>query len=104
MLRDEDGTSRPCFTTSALPISSSFGDAFGTRAGPGAARITDRDRAGAVVRDRPEHVDEFVFILRLHVDEVRDVPEIADIEEAVVRRAVVAAEPARSMQSATFRF
>src|SRR5205814_359366 len=63
------------------------------RARAGAARITDRDRAGIVISDRPEHVDEFIFILRLHMHEVRDVPEIADIEKPVMSRAVVAAQP-----------
>ena len=85
-------TSRPCCTTSALPISSSFGAAFGTAPVPAPRGITDGDWPGVVVGHRPEHVDEFVFILRLHVDEVRDMPEIADIEKAVMRRAVVAAE------------
>ena len=65
---------------------------FRLRAGAGAARITNRDRAGVVVRHRPKHVDEFVFILRLHVDDVRHVPQIADVEQAMVRRAVVAAQ------------
>ena len=82
----------PCWTTSALPISSSFGAGFRLRAGAGAARVADGDRAGVVVGHRPEHVDELVFILRLHVDDVRDVAQIADVEEAVVRWAVVAAQ------------
>ena len=43
---------------------------------------------------RPEHVDELVLVLGLHVDEVRDVAEVADVEEAVVGGAVVAAEAA----------
>ena len=62
------------------------------RAGAGAARVADGDRTRVVVRHRPEHVDEFVFILRLHVDDVGDVAQVADVEEAVVRRAVVAAQ------------
>ena len=41
---------------------------------------------------RPEHVHKLVFILGLHVDDVWHVAQVADIEEAVVRRAVVAAE------------
>ena len=45
-----------------------------------------------MVGHRPEHVDEFVFILRLHVHDVGDVAEVADVEEAVMRRAVVAAQ------------
>src|SRR5204863_9474035 len=49
-------------------------------AGARAARITNRNRPAVVVRDGPEHVDELVFILRLHVDEVRDVTEVADVE------------------------
>ena len=65
---------------------------FRLRAGAGAARITNRDRARVVVRHRPEHVDELVFILRLHMHDVRNVPQIADVEQAVMRRAVVAAQ------------
>ena len=85
-------TSRPCCTTSALPISSRLRCVLWLRARAGAARITNRDRAGVVVRHRPKHVDKFIFILRLHVHDVRNVPQIADIEQAVMRRAVVAAQ------------
>ena len=71
----------------------------------GAARVADGDGAGVVVRHGPEHVDEFVLILRLHVDDAGDVAEVADVEEAVMGRAVVAAErPPRSMQRRTGRF
>ena len=37
---------------------------------------------------------EFVLVLRLHVDDSGDAAEVADVEEAVVRRAVVAAQAA----------
>ena len=65
---------------------------FGFRAGADAARIADGDGAGMVVRHRPEHVAEFVFVLRLHVDDSGNGAQVADVEEAVVRRAVVAGE------------
>ena len=67
---------------------------LGLHAGAAAARVADAGGAFGVVRHGPEHVGEFVLILRLHVDEVWDVAEVADVEEAVVRRAVVAAEAA----------
>ena len=63
---------------------------FRLRAGADAARIADGDRAGMVVGHRPKHVAEFIFVLRLHVDDSGNLPEVADIEEAVVGRAVVA--------------
>ncbi len=69
-----------------------FGTGLRLCAGAGTARITDRDRAAVVIRHRPEHVDEFVLILRLHVNHVRDMPEVADVEEPVMGRAVVAAQ------------
>ena len=67
---------------------------LGLRAGAGAARVADGDGAVVVVGHGPEHVDEFVLILGLHVDDVRDVAQVADVEEAVVGGAVVAAEAA----------
>src|SRR6267143_338733 len=57
------------------------------------AGVTDGDGPGIVVGDRPEHVDKFIFILGLHVNEVRDVPQVADIEKPVMRRTIVSALP-----------
>src|SRR4051812_2707429 len=65
---------------------------FWNGAGAGSAGITDRDRTRIIICDRPKHVDEFIFILRLHVDDVWHVPQIPDIEQAVVGRSVVAAQ------------
>lgn len=67
---------------------------FGAHAGAGAARVADGDGALLVVRHGPEHIDELVFILRLHVDEAGDAAQVGDVEQAVVRGAVVAAEAA----------
>ena len=61
----------------------------------GAARITHRDRSGVVIGHCPKHVDEFVFIFRLHVHDVWDMTQITDVEQTVVRRAVVAAQARR---------
>ncbi|KAF5407301.1 MAG: hypothetical protein Udaeo2_25760 [Candidatus Udaeobacter sp.] len=55
------------------------------------SRIANSDRTRVVVRHGPQHVDEFVFIFRLHVHPIWDVSQIPDIEQAVVRRAIVAA-------------
>ena len=63
-------------------------------AGADAAWVANGDGAGVVVGHRPQHVAEFVFVFGLHVDEVWDVAEVADVKEAVVRGAVVAAESA----------
>ena len=40
-----------------------------------------------------EHVGEFVFVLGAHVDDVGNAAQVADIEEAVMRRPVVSAQP-----------
>ena len=85
-------TSRPCCTTSALPISSNAWFCFRFCSRSGATRITHRDRPGVVIRHCPKHVDKFVFILRLHVHDVWHVPEIADIEQTMMRRTIVAAQ------------
>ncbi len=58
----------------------------------GASGVADGDRAVVVVGDGPEHIDEFVFVPGLHVDEIRDVAKVADVEEAVVGGAIVAGE------------
>ena len=58
----------------------------------GAARVTDGDGTLMVVGHGPKHVGEFFFVLGLHEDEVRDVAEVADVEESVMRRPVVAAQ------------
>ena len=51
------------------------------------------DGGGAfMVGNRPEHVDEFRLVLRLHLDQARHGPQVGDIEEAMVGRAVVARE------------
>src|SRR6266498_1509471 len=68
-----------------------FGFRFNFCARTGTARITDSDRAGVVVRHGPEHVDKFIFVLWLHVPPVRDVSQVPDVEQAVMRWAVVAA-------------
>ena len=65
---------------------------LGLRARARAARITDGDGALVVVGHRPEHVGEFFLVLGLHERDVRHVAQVADVEEAVMRRAVVAAQ------------
>src|SRR5438094_10475845 len=52
--------------------------------------IADGDRTGVVMRHCPEHIDKFIFVLRLHVHAIRDVPQVTAVEQAMVRRAVVA--------------
>src|SRR6266487_488723 len=120
-------TSRPCCTTSALPISRSRSCAAWARRGnlragqhedchvapmlhnfrfadfekprfrfdfcacSRSSWIADGDRTGVVMRHCPEHIDKFIFVLRLHVHPIRDVPQVTDVEQAMVRRAVVAA-------------
>ena len=69
-----------------------FGLEFGDDARADAAGVADGDGAARVVDHRPEHIDELVFVFGLHVDEIGDVAEVPDIEEAVVGGAVVAAE------------
>ena len=61
--------------------------------GPGAcaARVADRRRP-VVVGDCPEHIDEFLLVLRLHVDDARHWAEVGDVEESVVGWTVVAGE------------
>ena len=62
-------------------------------AGAVAARIADGD--GAVVMQRgEEHVGQLVLVARVEVDHVRNAAQVADVEEAVVGRAVVAGEAA----------
>ena len=59
-----------------------------------ASWVTDGGRAFVVSGHPFEHGDEFRFVLRLHVDDVGDVSEITDIEQAVVGRAVVSRKSA----------
>src|SRR5947209_5400839 len=66
-----------------------FGFSFDLRTSPRAARVTDGDRTSVVVRHRPEHIDKFIFIFRLHVHPIRNVAQITDIEQAMMRWAVV---------------
>jgi hypothetical protein len=64
---------------------------FDLRACSWTSRVADGDWTGVVVRHCPEHVDEFVFVLRLHVHPIRDVAQITDVEQTMMRRAIVAA-------------
>ena len=57
----------------------------------GSTRIPDGGRA-FMVGNRPEHVDEFRLVLRLHLDQARHGSQVGDIEESVVGRSVVARE------------
>ena len=38
---------------------------------------------------RVQHVDEFVLVLRLHDNDIRDATQVRDIEQAVMRRSIV---------------
>ena len=69
-----------------------FGNLLGDSACAGSTRVTDGDRPGIVVGYRPKHIDEFIFILRLHVNEVRYVPQIPDIEKSVMRWTIVSTQ------------
>jgi hypothetical protein len=60
-------------------------------AGAGAARVADEAGAGEV-EARVQHVDEFVLVLGLHDRGVGHAAEIGEVEEAVVRGAVVGRE------------
>ena len=71
-----------------------LGGLFDGFSGERAARVADGGGAVVVIDHGPEHVDEFVFVFGLHVDEAGDVAEVADVEEPVVGGAVVAAEAA----------
>ena len=64
---------------------------FDFYAWPRSSRITNSNRTGVVVRHGPKHIDELVLILRLHVHPIGDVSQIPDIEQTVMRWAVVAA-------------
>ncbi len=41
-----------------------------------------------------QHVGQLVFVLRHHVDDVRDAAQVADVEQPVMRRPVVARQAA----------
>ena len=51
------------------------------------ARVTDEHR-GAGAQRRVQHVGEFILILGLHQRDVRHAPQVGDVEETVVRRAI----------------
>ena len=55
----------------------------------GATRVADGCRA-VMVGNRPEHVRKFCLVSWLHVDDSRNRAQIGDVEEPVVRGAVVA--------------
>ena len=59
-----------------------------------ATRVADGDWAAFIAGHGPEHVHELVFIARLHVDDAGDATEVGDVEEAMVRGAVITAEAA----------
>jgi hypothetical protein len=62
---------------------------FDLRARPGTARVADSNRTSVVMRHRPKHIDKFIFIFRLHVHPIRDVAQITDVEQAMMRRAII---------------
>ena len=49
-------------------------------------------QAGGVVPHRPKLADKLVSIFRRHVHNVGNVPQISDIEETVVSRAIIATQ------------
>ena len=59
-------------------------------AGADAARIADGNGTGMVIGHRPKHVAKFILVLGLHMDDSGNRPEVADVEKAVVSRAVIA--------------
>src|SRR6266404_444709 len=76
----------------SLPDLEELGFSFWFCARAGTARITNGDRSGVVIRHCPKHVGEFVFVLWLHMDPIRDMTQITDIEQAMVGRAIVATQ------------
>ena len=46
-----------------------------------------------LVRGGEHHVDQFILVLRRHGDDVRHAAQIGDVEQAVMRRAVVGGKP-----------
>ena len=86
-------TSEPCAQDFGFADLEGLRVFFDWSAGADAARIADGD--GAVVLERGEqHVLQLVLVLGVHVDDVGDAAQIADVEEAVVGGAVVAGEAA----------
>src|SRR6185312_13921031 len=65
-----------------------------SNAGTDSARIADSARAVVIQHRGIQHVLQLVFVLWNHVDDVRNAAQVADVEEAVMRRAVVATESA----------
>ncbi len=66
-----------------------LGFLFWDGSGAGSPGVANADGTVVVVDHRPKHVDEFIFVLGLHVDEAGDGTEETDIEQSVVRGAVV---------------
>src|SRR6516225_7459464 len=62
-------------------------------AGAGSSGIADGNRTLMVVCHCPQHVHKLFFIFWLHMDHVRDVPQIADIKETVVGWPVITRKP-----------
>ena len=58
----------------------------------GAAGIANRDRARGVGNRGGEHVPKLVLVLRRHHCQVRDAAQVAQVEDAVVRAAIVSGE------------
>ena len=67
-----------------------FGLRFRFCSGAGATRVPDSDGTLVIIHDRPEHVDELLFVLRLHVHHIGYMTEVPDIKKPVVSRTVVA--------------
>ena len=82
----------PSWMTSAWPISSWRGCAL--MDAPGRCRAGSGWRGAVVQHGRVHHVLQLVLVLGVHVHEVGDAAQIADVEEAVVGGAVVAAQAA----------
>lgn len=89
-----------CPELEVIAFGDGFGGADGDERGIGfdgaAGGVTARiaDKSGLRGLDcGPEHIGEFVLILRLHDDGIGDAAQEGDIEEAVVRGAVVGGEP-----------
>ena len=57
--------------------------------GASTAWISNCNRPRIVVGHGPKHVDELIFVLRLHVNEIRDMPQITNIEETMMGGTVV---------------
>ena len=76
-----------------VPISSARGCSFTGVPRPNSTRIPYRRRS-IMQHRRIHHVRKLVLVLRNHVHNIRHAPQIADVEQPMMRRPIVAAQSA----------